>query len=900
MPSTQAAPNLITPPSPAREGCRIIFLYAAFSACWILLSDKILAGLVTDPATLTTAANLKGWGFVLVTSVMLHCLLRRVLGESRQARQREQEMLADKLRTLNLLDALLEGSTDAIFLKDTAGRYMLANHATCNFVGRPSSAILGLDDRALFPANDAVAMMEEDRRMLDAGRPLTYEDEVDTPGGQRTFLTTKGPVRDGKGRIIGLFGIARDITPRKLAEAAVRDSEARYRALFEAHPNPMWVFDAETLDFLAVNDAMVAQYGYSRGELLTMTAAQIRAPEEVPHLLATITPLPPGIHHAGIWRHRHKNGGEMLMEITFHALDFGNRRAVAVMANNVTERVRVEVESALTAKVLEQGSEGIIICNAQRVILTVNRALCETTGYSAEELIGSNPRVLGSNRHDRAFYRQMWAEVEQHGSWEGEVWNQRKNGEVYPERLSISTLRNAEGEVTHYVGIASDLSEAKATEAHIRHLAQHDALTGLPNRSLLQDRVQQAISVAQRHRHSVALLFLDVDRFKNVNDSLGHQIGDQLLIMIAERLKAELRAEDTVSRLGGDDFVVLLPDTHADGAAHVADKLLRSLGKPLQAGETELLITASIGIAVHPANGDTVEALLQSADSAMYRAKEGGRNTFRFFNAEMHSHSSRTLQLENALRRAQERDQLRLVYQPQLDIASGRVIGCEALLRWHHPELGSVSPAEFIPIAEESGLILPIGAWVLRTAARQARQWQVAGLPPLVMAVNISAVQFHHADLTSLVAQVLTETGLAPGCLELELTESVAMKDPEKAIRLIHGLSQRGIQLSIDDFGTGYSSLSYLKRLNVSKLKIDQSFVGDIARDPHGEAIVGAVITLAASLGLETIAEGVETSVQLDFLREKGCHQVQGYHVSRPLTPEAFAEFLRQRPASAP
>ena len=558
------------------------------------------------------------------------------------------------------------------------------------------------------------------------------------------------------------------------------------------------------------------------------------------------------------------------------------------------ERHRTEVQLQLKARVFEQGNEAIMITDAQHRIVRVNSAFSRITGYSESEALGRNPSLLSSGRHDPEFYRTMWAAINELGHWQGELWNRRKDGTDYPEWLSISVLRDRSGAVMHYVGIAADISQRKTDEEQIRLLADFDPLTGLPNRRLLQDRIETGMSQAQRQGETLALMFLDLDRFKNVNDSLGHQVGDKLLIEVAQRLTSVLREQDTVCRLGGDEFVLLCTGTDAAGAAHVASKVLELTSQHCRVDQHELAVTLSIGIALYPTDGDTAESLLRSADTAMYRAKESGRNAFRFFTAQMQVESSRTLQLENALRRALELQQLHLVYQPQVSLADGRVVGMEALLRWQHPTLGSVSPAEFIPVAEDSGLILPIGEWVLRTATGQLRQWLDDGLPPLQLAVNLSAVQFRHANLPDLVTQVLQDAGLAPHCLELELTEGVAMKDPVEAIAVMDRLYQLGVRMSIDDFGTGYSSLSYLKRFHVYKLKVDQSFVRDITDDPDDKAIVVAIIALARSLGFQTIAEGVETQGQLDFLRQQGCDEVQGYLFSKPLPADAFEVFVRQ------
>jgi len=432
-------------------------------------------------------------------------------------------------------------------------------------------------------------------------------------------------------------------------------------------------------------------------------------------------------------------------------------------------------------------------------------------------------------------------------------------------------------------------------EQRIQYLAHFDALTGLPNRAQLDDRAAYAISLAQGGKGNVALMFLDLDHFKDINDSLGHSVGDALLVEVARRLRLVLRAEDTASRLGGDEFIFLFHDIDAQQAARLAQKLLDVVAEPYRIESYDLNVTGSIGISLYPNDGPDLEALFKNADAAMYRAKQEGRHGYRFFTAEMQSRSTRHLQLVNALRQALEHDQLRLHYQPQVSLHDGLIVGAEALLRWTHPELGAVSPAEFIPAAEDSGLILPIGEWVLRHAARQARFWMQDGLGPLVMAVNLSAVQFRHPDLPELVTRILTEENLPPEYLELELTEGVAVHDPQGAIAVMNRLHERGVRMSIDDFGTGYSSLAHLKKFKVYKLKIDQSFVRDISTDTEDRAIVGAVIHMAKSLGLQTIAEGVETAGQLAFLREQGCDEVQGYYFSRPLPASEFEQFARSK-----
>ncbi|MCM8612258.1 EAL domain-containing protein [Accumulibacter sp.] len=585
------------------------------------------------------------------------------------------------------------------------------------------------------------------------------------------------------------------------------------------------------------------------------------------------------------------------LAVTVMRDDGGQLKGYLGTVVDVSEQKRAAAELNLAAQVFERGGEGIAITDASCRMVMVNRAFTHITGYSAAEVLGRNPGMLASGRHDAAFFRGMWEAIESEGSWQGEIWNRRKDGSVYPEWLSISRVES-EGVTTHYLGSFIDLTRHKEAEASIQRLAHYDALTGLPNRSLLAERVRHDLARAHRAREPLALMFLDLDRFKNVNDSLGHQVGDELLVQVARRLRRAVRDDDTVARLGGDEFIVVLANTDADGAAHVASKLLEVTAPAYRVGQHELSCTISAGIAMYPADGDSFESLSMCADTAMYRAKQVGRNDYCFFTVEMQQRSARTLQIENELRRAVELGQLSLHFQPQFALDDGRLLGAEALLRWQHPELGMVSPAEFIPIAEDCGLILSIGEWVLRMAVRQMRIWHGSGLPELGVAVNLSAMQFRQAGLPALVARILDNEGLPAHFLELELTESVAMDQPLAAIVTMDQLRALGVRMSIDDFGTGYSSMSYLKRFPVHKLKIDRSFVADLASDPDDEAIVAATISLAHNLGLQTIAEGVESEAQLAFLRAKGCDQAQGHLFSQPLPAARFAAWAT-RPAGA-
>ncbi|HEV7816796.1 MAG TPA: EAL domain-containing protein [Janthinobacterium sp.] len=547
----------------------------------------------------------------------------------------------------------------------------------------------------------------------------------------------------------------------------------------------------------------------------------------------------------------------------------------------------------LSAKVFESSSEGIYITDASERILFVNQAFKELSGYTAEEVAGKTPRVMRSGRHDAAFYQAMWASILGSGQWQGEIWNCRKNGEIYPGWLCISTVLDGAAAVTHYVGVFSDISERKANERQLAFLAYHDALTQLPNRLLLQDRFHQATTAAGRMRCKVALLFLDLDNFKMINDSLGHSVGDLLITAVAQRLGECLRDSDTVSRQGGDEFLVLLPALpDKDAIMPVLIKIMARLQEPFHSGGHEISTSISAGVALYPDDGEDFDTLLKKSDMAMYRAKDAGRNAYCFFDEYMNEEAVENLSMRSGLRRAIERKEFVLHYQPQIDLVSGAVVGAEALIRWDRPGSGMVAPGRFIPVAEESGLIVSIGEWVLHEACRQAAAWRKAGLPELIMAVNLSAIQFKRGDLEQTVISVLQESGLDPALLELELTESILIKNSESVLSTVKRLKLLGVKLSIDDFGTGYSSLSYLKRFAVDKLKIDQSFIRDLATDPEDAAIVRAIIQMARSLSLRTVAEGVEYQQALDDLRMFRCDEAQGYLFARPLSAGEFENYL--------
>ncbi|MDR7270254.1 diguanylate cyclase (GGDEF)-like protein/PAS domain S-box-containing protein [Pelomonas saccharophila] len=575
--------------------------------------------------------------------------------------------------------------------------------------------------------------------------------------------------------------------------------------------------------------------------------------------------------------------------------DEGRTIGVYGVASDITERRDLQQRMRQWSTVFEDIRDGVVITDSLGHIQLVNRAFTAITGYASAEAVGASMQLLHSGRHDKAFYREMWASLVQSGHWQGEIWNRRKSGEIYPEWLTISAVREDDGSVTHYVGVFTDISRLRDSEAQADWLAHHDPLTHLPNRMLLQSHLEQVLLKASRHESLVVVMVIDLDGFKTVNDSLGHPAGDELLVCVAERLKKRLRHTDFFGRLGGDEFLVILDGgSGTDRIATLAGDLLATVSAPiaLSCGQ-DTYVTASIGISTFPDDGSaSAVELLRDADAALYRAKDMGRNRFCFYTEDMNGKAMAKLDLEAALSRAIERDELLLHYQPKVDAHSGETVAAEALLRWNRAGVGLVSPGEFIPLAEHSSLILAIGAWVIDTACRQIRTWMDAGLPVVPIAVNVAARQFAAGDLDGVVGRALEQHRVPARCLELELTEGMLISNPQAGTQMLQRLRDLGVKVSLDDFGTGYSSLAYLQQFPIDALKIDQSFVRRIGAQPDGEALVDAVIGLAHRLRLRVVAEGVETPTQRDHLRRQGCDEMQGYHFGRPDAPEALQRRL--------
>lgn len=682
---------------------------------------------------------------------------------------------------------------------------------------------------------------------------------------------------------------------RAEAEAVVARAELRYRTLFEQGRDSLLLIDFDTQAVIDCNAVTHAQLGYTHEEFLRLHIRDFDIAENEEDVRQRLEIIRERGWDDFETRLRHRDGSIRHVHILVQLLTIDERLVMQCSIRDITERKQSEESLRLYANLFEQSSEAIMVTDAENRIIRINRALEEISGYSFAELEGKNPSILSSGQTPPETYVAMWAALRSVGHWQGELWDRRKDGSIYPKWTTLSVIRAPNGVVTHYIGLFNDITERKNAEDRIHHLAHHDKLTGLLNRHSLQDRLEQALATAQRTHIPLAVMFIDMDRFKLINDTLGHHVGDLLLIEVARRLSANVRRSDIVARLGGDEFVVVLTGIEAAyDAFPVGGKILDALGRPYEIEGNVLYSTPSIGLGLYPGDGNTVDELMKSADTAMYHAKVQGRNNIQFFTADMNAAAAERMELERDLRKALlEGGQLELHYQHQVLAHSGAVAGVEALVRWRHPQRGVVSPLKFIPIAEESGLIELLGHWVLEEACRQIAAWRAAGVSGLRMAVNLSAHQLRAESLVGQVREAIQRHGILSGELELEITESAAMQDPELAIRRLQELRDLGVMLAIDDFGTGYSSLAYLKLLPVHTLKIDRSFVKDIEADENDAAISASILALAHSLGLKVVAEGVETEAQCDFLRAHDCDYLQGYYFARPEPAARCFELLQ-------
>ena len=827
--------------------------------------------------------------------------------------QRDQSSLSVEIsehrQTMNALKqsewklrSLYELTHLGIALTDMQGKFLEFNDAFLSICGYDEQELKTLDYWELTPREYEAEEARQLELLETTGRYGPYEKDYIRKDGSRIPLCLNGIIIKDQNQRKYIWSIVEDVTDRNRAQTALLESEKEFRLLAEAMPQIVWITRADGWN-IYFNKQWVEYTGLSLEESYGHGWNKPFHPDDQ-------------VRAWDAWQNAVHNNGTYALECRLRRYDGNYRwwliRGVPVFdadgrivkwfgtCTDIHHIKQAEQELLISATAFDV-QEGIMITDAEEKILRVNQALIEMSGYSADELVGQTPRILKSGLQDAAFFVDMWDQLKKTGAWQGEIWDRRKNGETFPKWLNIKAVKGPDDKVTHYVSSHTDITERKSAEEKIRDLAFYDPLTHLANRRLLMDRLQQAVAASFRNDRDGALLFVDLDYFKALNDRLGHDQGDTLLQDVAGRIVACIREADTAARFGGDEFVILLEDLSPDAeeaagqAEAVVHKILSSIGQPYSLNGHDYVITASIGITLFGLRRENIGDILKQADIAMYQAKAAGRNTLRFFDPELQSALMARSALEEDLRQGICEDQFLLLYQPQVE--NDRVFGAEALIRWQHPRRGMVSPVEFIPLAEEIGLILPLGHWVLETACAQLAKWaDDPDMGDIVLAVNVSAQQLRQPNFVENVLKVLERTKAPPDKLKLELTESILADNVQDIIEKMNRLKEQHIRFALDDFGTGYSSLSYLKRLPLGQLKIDRSFVTDVLTDPNDAAIAETIIALGKTLGMEVLAEGVETVDQMDFLAEHGCHAFQGYLFSRPLAVEDFQSLVVNTP----
>lgn len=887
--------------------------------------DKIITALMNQVQRNLNSPN-NDFG-LLQTTFMLH----------EEVKTRTQDLK----RNERLLSQIVDGHSIPTFVIDAEHRVTHWNEACANLTGLSASQMIGTTDvwQAFYQAPRQVladyvasgasmdkiaAYYPHSIRSALIDGAIEAEDFFPHIGENGRWLYyTASPLRDVNGKLIGALETLQDITNRKrdehlleLQTKELRKSKIELedrvtertaqlsqqlhflQQLIEAIPGPMFYQDANG-GYLGCNSAFESFIGQDAGQLIG------KKPQDIPgnpildddqELLKN-----PGNH---IYERPVQDAKGIIRDIMMHKATFtnpdGSIGGLVGLMIDISDRKRMEENLRQAAKVFDNCADGILVTTADAQIIAVNRAFTAITGYQESDVLGHNPRVLSSGRHSPAFFQEMWHSITTHGQWQGEIWNRRCNGEEYPEWISIAAVHDAQGRLTNYISTFSDITEHKKNEQKIHLLAFSDPLTNLPNRRLLLDRLRLAFTTCAQTKRHAALFFIDLDDFKDLNDTRGHDVGDLLLQRVAQRLMTCVKDGNTVARLGGDEFVVLLEnlsdvaENAVTQAESIGKRILAAINKPFKLEEALYYTTPSIGITLFNDHQTSVEEVLKQADLAMYQAKSAGRNTLRFFSPEMQERTLARVALEIDLREGLKQQQFSLHYQPQVD-RTGKMTGAEALIRWNHPRRGLISPADFIPLAEETGLILPLGLWVLETACQQLKLWELnPDTSHLTLAVNVSARQFRQHDFVDQVLRTIEKTGITANKLKLELTESLLLDDVEDIIAKMARLKNKNVRFSLDDFGTGYSSLTYLKRLPLDQLKIDQSFVRDVLANTNDAIIARIIVNLAQSLGLEVIAEGVETSAQLDFFASHGCFSYQGFLFSRPLKLDDLENFARR------
>lgn len=835
----------------------------------------------------------------------------RLLEEAQQARltlqrlfEEQKAATAEIERTSRLLAGVLSAASEvSIIATDPQGFITVFNRGAEKMLGYAAEEVVGRQTPAQFhlPSELQARYAELNSGDIPAvktiGEFMAQVTRTDADHREWTYVHKNGQrlsvslvitaMRAPCGEIVGFLGIAQDITASKMAQSGWRLAQS----CIDHAAIGIFRID-EQGRILEVNKQGSKTLGYTPEELEELTIFDIDptvTPERwVRHREIMLSERSTTIETL----HRRKDASVFPVEVTINYFDYDGQTVCYSFVRDISERKRHENELRKLSQAVEQSPTAVVLTDPHGNIEYVNPKFTQTSGYTFEEVRGKNPRLLKSGETSPEEYKKLWETISSGREWHGEFHNRRKDGSFFWEHISISAVRSSAGTISQFLAIKEDITERKRYQDQLQHLATHDDLTGLANRALLQDRLEQSILFARRSKRLVAALLLDLDRFKIINDSLGHSFGDRLLQIVAERLRQSVRDADTVARLGGDEFVILLAEVaNEEDVGKVAKKILERLAAPFHIDDREITVTASLGISIYPRDGEDEETLIRNADIAMYRAKEEG-NSFCLYAPEMNLVVHEAMEMESDLRRALDRCKLLLHYQPKIDLHDGSIIGAEALLRWLHPTRGLIPPDLFIPLAEETGLILPIGEWVLQQICRQIRQWQTRGLSVVPIAANLSARQFRNENLAQTVRQILQKQGVRPQLLELELTESMIMREPQASAETMQQLSDLGVSMALDDFGTGYSSLNYLRRFPVNGLKIDRSFICDVGQDPSASAVVTSIVAIARSLGLQSIAEGVETQQQLEFLRNCGCDCCQGYLFWAPLDVDDFTALL--------
>ncbi|HEY9103691.1 PAS domain S-box protein [Chitinimonas sp.] len=786
---------------------------------------------------------------------------------------------------LALYGRVFEASSEGIVVTDAQGLIVAVNPALESLSGYSREELLGQPALALEHRLSGERLEKVLAIASSEGRWQGEFEALRKDGVVYPTMLSINAVLDASGTPSHYVSILSDLSIAKAAERKLAESERKFRAFVELSLVGLYVVQDGKLVY--ANPELARVLGYQNpDELIGLPVEAVTAPEDLALLRENHRRRLAGELDSVRYTYRamRRDGSYLWTEAHGRLFEYQGRPAVIGIALDVSQRVEAELQSRLAARVFESASEGILITDADSRIVAVNPAFTRITGYSAQQAIGKISRMLMRQDARAEFNHEMLDHLARDGHWQGEMRDRRLNGEWYPVWMSISAVRDDSDRISSYVGVFTDYTSRKEAENRLHYLANHDGLTGLLNRSGLMSQLEHEINRAKARRQSLAVLFLDLDRFKAINDTLGHGIGDRLLVAATERLRNQVKETDLVGRLGGDEFTIVLENLNApEIAADVASRIVGAMSQHFVIDGHEMFVTASVGVAVYPGDGQDATSLLKNADVAMYRAKERGKNTYQFFAKEMNAQAFEHLLLENSLRHALERQEFELHYQPQVATATGSVVGVEALIRWRHPELGLVPPAQFISMAEQNGLIVPIGAWVLREACRQGRVWLDAGHALAHVAVNLSARQFADDKLLETIRNALAESRLPANMLELEITESTIMQKPQEAVTVLHQLREMGVALSIDDFGTGYSSLVSLKQYPLDNLKIDRGFVSGIPHDADDQAITEAIVAIARKMRLKVVAEGVETIEQFDFLRAAGCDIVQGYLLGRPM-----------------